>query len=109
MDIKKGKNSQLFGDRTRTQGDAIVNNAINNTLGREGCWSMKKSTTVVCEANYYDALNQCAPGGEAPAFTGEQAGRLQRQFNDKVKNQAKANLLTKHTASTSLWLYRARM
>ena len=47
-----------------------------------------------------EALNQCAPGGEAPTFTGEQAGRFQKQFNHKVRNQAKANLLTKHTAES---------
>ena len=77
-----------------------MHNAINNILGREACWSTKISTTVVCEANYNDALNQCAPGGEAPTFTGEQAGRFQKQFNHKVRNQAKANLLTKHTAES---------
>ena len=74
-----------------------MNNAINNTLGREACWTTKVSTTVVCEDNYNNALSQCAPGEEAPSFTGEEAARLQRKFNGKVRNQGKANLLIKHT------------
>ena len=35
--------------RTRLQGDATVNAAINCTLDREGSWTTKQSTTVQCE------------------------------------------------------------
>ena len=108
LHMKEGLNiksiSQLYTEthtvshvRTRTKGDVGVNNAINCTLEREGEWTTKKSTTVECEASYKDALNQCAPGGEAPIFTGEQAGQFQHKFNTNVTKQAKASLITKHT------------
>ena len=83
--------------RTRTQGDSIVSNAINCTLKREVGWSTKKSTAVESEASYLHALNECAPGGEAPVFTGDQASKLQHQFNVSVKNQTKKTPLVTHT------------
>ena len=46
---------------------------------------------------FLHALNECAPGGEAPVFTGEQAKQLQHKFNVSVKNQAKKSLAIKHT------------
>ena len=82
---------------TRTQGDTSVNNAVNCALIRESSWNTKKSTIVECEANYADALVQCAPEGEVPTFNGDQSAKLQSQFNAKVRKRAKSTLLIKHT------------
>ena len=83
--------------RTRLQGDLSANNVIDCTLERESCWTTKKTTTVESENNYLIALNMCAPSGEAPTFTGEQATKLQHKFNMSVRKQAKTNLTVKHT------------
>ena len=102
MDVKSISQSYMEAHtvshvRTRLQGDSGVNNAIDHTLEREGCWTTKKSTVIECEVNFTNALNMCATSGEAPTFTGEQAAKLQHRFNMSVRKQAKTNLLVKHT------------
>ena len=71
--------------KTCTQGDSSVNNAINCTLVQEGRWITKKSTAVESKVSFIHALKDCAPGGEVPVFSGDQASKLQHQINVSVK------------------------
>ena len=82
--------------RTRLKGDTPVNNAINCTLEREGVWTTKKSTTVQCESIYMNAKQLNSVQGETPTFTGEDAARLQSQFNTKVTDTVKKHMTNKH-------------
>ena len=84
-------------NRTGTQGDSSVNNAINCTLVREGRWATKESTAVESKASFIHVLKECAPGGEVPVFSGDQASKLQHQINVLVKNHAKKTIFTNHT------------
>ena len=101
LDIKSI--SQLYKEthtvshtRTRLQGDEAVNSAINCTLGREGSWTTKKSTTVECERLFMNAKHLNSVQGEAPTFTGENAVRLQCQYNTKVRDTVKTHMEGQH-------------
>ena len=82
--------------RTRLKGDTTVNNATDCTLEREGGWTTKKSTAVECEALYMNAKQLNSIQGEIPTFTGEDAAKLQSQFNTKVRDTVKTHMTTKH-------------
>ena len=82
--------------RTRLQGDATVNNAVNCTLNREGSWTSKKSTTVECEATFLHSMQINSVNGEVPQFTGDQATSLTRKFNNNVKSSVKNHLDKQH-------------
>ena len=82
--------------RTRLHGDTSVNNAINCTVARESSWSTKQSTTVNCESTFLQALHLNSVNGEVPEFTGNQATKLQRKFNDNVKINEKEHIDMKH-------------
>ena len=104
---KEGMNiksiSQLYTEchtvshvRTRLQGDATVNNAVNCTLNREGSCTSKKSTTVECEATFLHSMQINSVNGEVPQFTGDQATSLTRKFNNNVKSSVKKRLDKQH-------------
>jgi acetolactate synthase small subunit len=105
LDIKSI--SQLYTEthttshvRTRLKGDESVNNAINCTLERESSWTTKKSTTVECEATFRHAVHLNTAQDEIPQYTGEQAAKLQHNFNNSVKNTAKTHIEMAHTEKT---------
>ena len=50
-----------------------------------------------CESSYLTALNLCALGEEAPTSSGDQASKLQHQFNVSVRKQVKTSLLVNHS------------
>jgi hypothetical protein len=101
LDIKSI--SQLYTEthtvshtRTRLQGDEAVNNAIDCTLEREGSWTTKKSTAVECEDLFVSAQHLNTVDDEVPTFTGENAKKLQCQFNTKVRDTVKTHIKGKH-------------
>ena len=59
--------------------------------------AQRKGPYFECEAIYSEALTQCATRGEVPTFTGNQSAKIQNQFNEKVRKQAKSTILLKHT------------
>ena len=97
LDIKSI--SQLYTEthitshvRTRLQGDSTVNQAINCTLMREGCWTTQISTTVTCEKIFVNAKHLNTVGGEVPEFRGENAAKLKHKFNNSIRSTVKTHM-----------------
>ena len=97
LDIKSI--SQLYAEthtvshvRTRLQADKTVNNVIDCTLQREGEWTTKASTTVICEEVFVDSVQVSTTENDIPQFTGDQAAKLKHNFNSKVRDTAKAHI-----------------
>ena len=97
LDIKSI--SQLYTEthtvshvRTRLQADSTVNNVIDCTLQREGEWTTKVSTTVLCEEVFIDSVQLNTSGIEIPEFSGDQAAKQKHDFNTKVRDTAKAHI-----------------
>ena len=78
--------------RTRLQADSTVNNVIDCTLQREGEWTTKASTTVICEEVFVDSVQVSTSENDIPEFTGDQAAKLKHNFNTKVRDTAKAHI-----------------
>ena len=96
LDIKSI--SQLYTEmhtvshvRTRLQGDATVNAAIDCTLEREGSWTTKQSTTVQCEValdTAKDIVNNAE--SEVPSVS------KKCDYNKSVKSAVRKHMAAEH-------------
>ena len=64
------------------------------TVARESSWKTQTvyCTTVYCESTFLQAMHVNSVNGKVPKFSGDQATKLQRKFNEKVKITAKAHI-----------------